>query len=308
MARSFLALCQAFANEVGIPEPSQVIGAQDEQSKQILALANREGKDFSVLANKNGGWQNLHKEYTFLTSALPTTTGNVTAGSAVITNIPDTTGIVAGTWAVSGTGIYAGSLVQSVDSSTQVTLNQVATASGTGVSLSFGQIAYDLPSDFEYFVQKTFWDGAYRWELLGPISAQEKQILRWGVIASGPRRKFYVRSNKIWIDPTPPDDQLIAFDYFSNAWCQSSVGVAQSSWQADLDTYKLDEDCFIQGMKWRFLRAKGLDYAQEFQDYTLDCQRVVSRDGGLRDLPLGDSTFGVHLIDDSNIPDTGFGQ
>lgn len=240
MPRTLLELVQQAANELAIPEPTQLVGVTDDQAKQLLALANREGKEFSARANSRGGWQELHKEYSFTTVS--------------------------------------------------------------------GQNAYALPSDFLYFVQRTFWDNAYKWELIGPISAQEKQVLRYGVVASGPRRKFYVRDNQMFLDPTPSaSGQLIAYDYFSSAWCQSAGGTAQSRWQADSDTYKLDEDCFILGLKWRFLRSKGLDYGQEKQDYDDECQQVMSRDGGARDLPLGGATYGARFIDGANVPETGFG-
>lgn len=308
MSKTLLQLIQATANELGIPEPSQVVGGQDDQSKLMLALANREGKDFSVLANGSGGWQNLHKEYTFTTSVLTGLTGDTTSGSAIITNISSTAGIVADTWAVSANGLTYPARVVSVDSATQITVSQPFQATATAVDLSVAQIAYDLPSDFSYFVNKTFWDGAYKWELLGPITAQEKQILRYGIVASGPRRKFYVRLNKLWLDPLPPaNGDIIAFDYFSNAWCSSAAGAAQTEWTADTDVYNLDDDCFIQGLKWRYLRSKGLDYGQEQMDYMNDTQRVMSRDGGSRDLPLSGGTYGAKFLSNDNIPETGFG-
>lgn len=239
MARTLLELIQQATNEIGILQPSQLVGQVDDQSRQLLALANREGKDFAMLANSRGGWQNLHKEYTLTT--------------------------------VSGTPDYA------------------------------------LPSDFEYFVQSTFWDGSMRWELIGPITAQEKQILRYGSVTSGPRRKFYIRENRMYIEPEPTTTgETIAFDYYSNAWCQSSGGTAQQRWAADLDTYKLDEDCFVQGIKWRFLRAKGLDYSEEKKAYDEDCMRVLARDGGSRDLSLVRNE-GVPFISMCNVPDSGYG-
>lgn len=239
MARTLIQLVQAACDEIGIPQPSAIIGQVDDTSRQLLALANREGKDFSVLANSRGGWQNLHKEHTFTT--------------------------------VNGTAEYA------------------------------------LPSDFEYFVFKSFWDGNMLWELIGPITAQEKQILRYGSVTSGPRRKFYVRSNMFYLDPEPTEDgDTIAYDYYSNAWCQSAAAVDQQRWTADTDTYKLDEDCFIQGMKWRFLRAKGLDYSEEKLAYDTDVMRVLARDGGSRALPFV-RTSGVPFITMGNVPDTGYG-
>lgn len=307
MPRTLLEMVAQAANEIGIPEPQSLFGNVQATETQLIALANREVKEFSSVANKNGGWQNLHKEYTFTTQFL-STTGNTTDGSAVITGIPDTSTLAADTWAVSGNGFTAGTRILSVDSATQVTVTNNCTATQTGVSLSFGQIAYSLPSDFEYFLDKTFWDNKFKWALIGPITAQEKQILRYGVVASGPRNKFYIRQNKMWLDPTPTDNTLIAYDYFSNAPVQVTAGGYSNVWTADDDTYLLDEDGFIQGLKWRFLRAKGLDYTEEYENYVHDVQRTIARDGGSSDLPLGGAGFNVQFLNGYNIPDTGFGE
>lgn len=308
MALTFLQLIQQAANEIGIPEPSLIIGATDDTSKQLLALAIREGKEFSQMANKNGGWQALHKEYMFTTAAITGLTGNLTSGSAIISNISDTAGIVAGTWAVSGSGIPASAYVLSIDSPTQVTMSTTAIVSGTAVGLSFGQIAYSLSADLEYFLTKTFWDGSYRWQLLGPLEAQEKNVIKFGISPVGPRRRFWILNNYLYINPLPGNStDVIAYDYMSNAWCASSGGTTQKKWIADTDIYLLNEDCFVLGMKWRYLRAKGLDYAQEFDTYTKTSNRVMARDGGGRDLPLNATSQDIHLLNSSNVPDTGFG-
>ncbi|MGL4999522.1 MAG: hypothetical protein ACRC5T_11185 [Cetobacterium sp.] len=305
MARTLLQLVQQAANEIGLPEPLFLFGNQNDQEKQLIALAIREGKDFSSVANKNGGWQNLRKDYSFSTEIL-NTAGDTTVNSAIV-NIPDTTGLDA-TWQVSGNGFPEYTMIVSVDSATQITVSNACNATQVGIGLNFGKIAYDIPSDFEYFVQRTFWDDRFKWELLGPITAQEKQVLRYGVIASGPRNKFYIRQDKMWLDPMPTSVNLIAYDYYSNHWCESSIGTTQKYWQTDADTYKLDEDCFIQGIKWRFLRAKGLDYSAEYQQYIDDVNKVIARDGGSRDLPLGGAGFRVNFLNSNNIPDAGYGQ
>ncbi len=68
------------------------------------------------------------------------TTGDLTVGSAVVTNIPDTTGLFVGQQ-VSGTGSsnYLGVYIQSVDSATQVTLTEaIGTGNGgVGKALTF---------------------------------------------------------------------------------------------------------------------------------------------------------------------------
>lgn len=307
MARTFLSLVQQACGEIGITQPTSLFGNENATERQIIALSNREIKEFSSVANKNGGWQNLHKEYTFNTQFL-NTTGNITEGSAVITGIPSTAGLTADDWAISSIGFDNNTRIVSVNSATQITVTSPATETATGQTIDFGKIAYDMPSDFEYFVDKTFWDNKYKWALIGPITAQEKQILRYGVLASGPRNKFYIRVNKMWLDPVPTDSAIIAYDYFSNAPVLKNDGSYSSVWTDDNDVYILDEDVFIQGLKWRFLRSKGLDYEEEYQIYEKDVQRSISRDGGSRDLSLNSRGYGVQFLNGFNVPETNFGQ
>jgi hypothetical protein len=307
MARTLLEMVRQAAGEIGIPQPLSLFGNPNDTEQQLITLANREAKDFSGVANKNGGWQDLHKEYTFTTSFL-NTTGNITSGSNVVTNIPSTAGLSADVWGMASAPFQAGTRILSVDNANQVTLSNPATRSGVAEPLIFGRIAYDLPSDFEYFVDKTFWDNRYRWNLIGPITAQEKQILRYGVVASGPRNKFYVRQGKMWLDPVPAENFMIAYDYFSNAPVARDSGGFSKVWTSDSDAYLLDEDCFIQGIKWRFLRAKGLDYAEEYASYVADVEKTIGRDGGARDLPIGGHGYSPYFLDGANVPDTGFGD
>lgn len=73
---------------------------------------------------------------TFVTAGA-TKTGNTTNTSPVITNIGSTAGLFAD-MPVSGSGIPAGALILSVDSGTQITLTVNATATASGVTLTFG--------------------------------------------------------------------------------------------------------------------------------------------------------------------------
>lgn len=305
---NLLGLIGAAAGELGLKAPLSVVANVDPQVIQFLALAKREGKDFYQMGGRKGGWQALRGENIFTTVSL-TTTGNTTLGSAIVTNIPTTAALSAGSWSVaSGTGIAANARILSVDSSTQVTLDQVCTASGTATAIIFGQDAYSLPNDFAYFQQMTWWDRAYRWQMYGPLTAQEWQTLKSGLSPIGPRRFFRLMGNKFYIHPAPSTTgDTLVFEYYSNAWCQSVGGVAQSTWTADTDYYNFDDDAFILGLKWRFKAAKGLDYAQEKADYMVACERLVARDGGNQSLKMNAQSTDVYLLNNSNIPDTGFG-
>lgn len=305
---TLLGLVNAATAEIGLPQYTSIVSNTDSQAIQILALAKREGKEFYGMAHRLGGWEELRKQYTFTTSAITGLTGNTTINSPIITNISSTVGITALTWGISGTGIPQDSHVLSVDSATQVTLDQNCTATGTAVALAFGQEAYSFPNDFAYFIQKTMWDRSYRWQLMGPLTPQEWQVIKSGISPTGPRRRFRVVGNRFLIDPVPNDSiTLEAFEYYSNAWCQSSSGTARSTWGADGDYYSLDDDCFILGLKWRILAAKKLDYEQEYDTYMKACERAISRNGGNRDLPMNAVESGQRLLSMNQVPDTGYG-
>ncbi len=173
-----------------------------------------------------------------------------------------------------------------------------------------GQAAYDIPADLQFFVVETDWDRANRWQLLGPVSAQEWQVLKSGITVTGPRRRFRVMEGQFYLDPTPTSTdagQTLVYEYISTGWCQSVAGAAQTRWAADTDTYVLDEDCFVLGVKWRFLRAKGLDYLEEKASYDMATERAKSRAGSGHSLSINKRAVELRLISTANIPDTGYG-
>lgn len=172
------------------------------------------------------------------------------------------------------------------------------------------QSTYSFPADYAYMLPETIWDRNYRWQLVGAISEQEWNVLQYGLSPSAPRIKFKISAGVLNIYPTPTAGQtdLISFSYISNGWCKSATGTPQSGWMLDTDTYTLDERCFIMGIKWRWLRAKGLDYTQEKMDYDRATSRQVARAGGARTLSLSTGINNIQLINNNNIPDTGYGQ
>lgn len=174
-----------------------------------------------------------------------------------------------------------------------------------------GQAAYDFPEDLQFFLVETDWDRTNRWQLLGPLSAQEWQVLKSGITVVGPRKRFRIMDGQMYLDPTPSASDAgctIAYEYISTGWCESAAGDPQTRWAADTDTYVLDENCFVLGVKWRFLRAKGLDYTEEKSSYDLAVERAKSRAGSGRSLSINSQATGMRLLSNANIPDTGFGQ
>lgn len=319
---SLLTAVQQACGELALQVPQTVIGNPDTQVSQLLTLATREGREFSRIPGQWSGWPEMRREFTF--SLLPATTGsnggvyvgNTTINSNVLTGFSDTTGILQG-YGVSGGSILTGAMVTSVGASS-VTLNTPANATASGLNFSFGQVAYDLPSDYKYMMVQTEWDRNFRWQMLGPISGQEWQTIVSGISPVGPRIRFRIMANpadptaglQYWIQPPPGAAQtdVIAFEYMSTSWCQSAAGVYQSGWLADTDLYLWDDDLLSLGLKWRFLRAKQLDYSEEREQYDKAIEMQMARSGSSRSLPLNARNRGFHLLNNDNIPDTSYGQ
>lgn len=310
---SLLSICQNVARIAPAAIPASIINSGDSNALLLLAAAQEAGE--SLARRPQGGWTAMIREYDFSTFAL-VTTGNTTNGSPIVTNIPSTVTLAAKTFYATGLGILNNSTILTVDSSTQVTLNQNANATGVGVAITFGQSDYALPSDFERLVDGTLWDRSRFWEMRGPQSPQEWQLYKSSVIGRASiQRRWRIRNiagvQKFSVDPVPFDTgAALVFEYVSNAWCQSNgtPPVPQTSWLADTDTGILDEYLIQLGVKWRFLRRLGMSYSEELDEYEREADKAMAHDGGASVLSLtASSPSATPLLSSMQIPDTGFG-
>jgi hypothetical protein len=295
---TMLQIIQAATAELGIPRPNIVVGIQNTDTIQLLALLNGLGGDLQ----RKYIWEALSKEYRFSTQFL-TATGTTTANSAVVTGLTATTGLDS-TYQVIGTGINTDTYVQTLDTATQVTLNQVASASGT-VVLNFCKTKYAFPSDFDRVQDRTQWDKSKHWEMLGPETAQQWQWLKSGYISTGPRIRWRIMGAffQTW-PPIATADQL-GFEYIGKAWAASAAGVAQTSFAADTDTCIYPDRLMITGLKMRYQQAKGLgfDFVDEFNEHL---SIAFGNDSGSATLNMAPSPLST-LIGWENIPDSNFG-
>jgi hypothetical protein len=308
--QNLLQIIQAVTGELGLVQPSQVIGATDLQTVQLYSLANREGDSL----RRSHNWTAMQSLFTLSVGDPTITTGDVALGSAVISNIPDTTGIVAGLWVATASYLPVAARVLSVDSSTQVTMDMVATGTATGTAVTFSQDTYPGPTGFDRQINRTSWDRTNRWELIGPDSPQTDEWHRSGIVTTSPRRHFRWVSDlaggnyRLWPPPQSVDTPFqIAWEYVSNYWVQSVSGTNKASFTADTDLPVLDSQAIILGTKWRFAQAKSLPSAASLQlEYTDYVNQLIARDGGAPTLRTSKRAAGVLLsawnVQDANYP------
>lgn len=291
MSLTLLQIVQAAQAELGLPQSATVINNTDPTTVQMYNLTNRV---LDALRRMNR-WTVLQFEYNLVVNVPIITTGNVTQNSAVITNIPTTAGLAANFWAVSGNGIPQAARIQSVDSTTQVTLDmEVTGATTTGMSITFAQDTYPMPVGFDWFNNRTMWDRTNRWELLGPDSPQLDQWHRSGIVATGPRRHFrkigpYADQFRIWPQPVEIVNPLqLVFEYLSIA--AVAVNGSQTSFAQyfanDADQPLLDDQAIVLGLKWMFWQVKGFNYADMKNDWIDYVDKLIARDGAAPTLTL----------------------
>lgn len=282
--QNLLQIIQAVTGELGLVQPSVVVGASDLQTVQLYNLANREGDALRRTHN----WTAMQSLFTLNVGNPTETTGNVANGSAVISSIPSTSGIVAGLWVVTGSYIPAAARVLTVDSGTQITMDMVATGTVTTTELVFSQDTYPGPTGYDRQINRTSWDRTNRWELIGPDSPQIDEWHRSGIVTTSPRRHFRWVGDlsggnyRLWPPPQSTDTPFqIAWEYVSNYWVQSVGGTNKASFTVDTDLPVLDSQAIILGTKWRFAQAKSLPSAASLQlEYTDYVTQLIARDGG----------------------------
>ena len=316
---SLLTVIQDAYTELGLtPIPLTVIGNRDPQVVQMLGLANQEGQEFCKLQGPWGGWPELNKTYTFNLVPAGPFTGQAINNSPVLTGFTGAqTALIAidGSYGVAGPNVYQSATVIG-KTTTTIIMSAVSSGNVTNGSYNFGQIQYALPGDIRSFVNATQWDRNFRWPMLGPLSPVEWQVIVSGISPVGPRIRFRVQDNVMTIQPLPGASQTdqIAYEYVSNAWCTSSAGVPNVAsggvcrFATDTDLYLWPEDVLRYGIKWRFRRAKGLDYSQELKTWQDARDFQLSVSGASRSLRMNAVANGLHFLNYSNCPDTGYGN
>ena len=301
MSSTLLQLIQQATGELGLTVPNSVAGNSSTDTVQQLALLNALGNEIQ----REFEWQALDKEYRLTTQYL-VTTGDLSANSAVITNLASTTGLDS-TYMVTGTGINQDTYIVSVDSATQVTLSQAASASGTSVSLTFGKTKYSLPSDFDRQINRTHFDKSKRWEMLGPESAQQWQWLKSAYISTGPRIRYRILGGYFQIWPILSTPEYLGFEYISNGWVTSASGTTKSSFTVDTDTCIFPDRLMVLGLKMKYFEIKGFDATAFTRDFQDQLSIAKANDAGAATLSFSPRISSV-LIGWENVPDSGYGS
>jgi hypothetical protein len=143
-----------------------------------------------------------------------------------------------------------------------------------------GAISTIATNGFNYIKNKTIWDRTDRLPVLGPMDAAEWQAMK-AVVTTGPRYRFRIRGGKLLVNPTPAAGHSWNFEYVSKNWILGADGTTYKQYfTLDTDTILLPETLVLMGLRWRWKKEKGFDYAEDLRSYEMQVKDAGGRDGG----------------------------
>jgi hypothetical protein len=178
-------------------------------------------------------------------------------------------------------------------------LMKEGTFSTLAAETQVSSIASTFPN-FARILDGTMFDRTQSRPVRGPLNEQQWQSRKALAAQVGVEYYFRIRGGAIMFNPVPPAGDAVYFEYVSNKWCQSSGAVLQATWAADTDTALIDEDLLQLDLVWRWLKAKGLDYSEEFRTFENAVIDLFGPDGGKA---VVDMTGDVPNLWSANVPE-----
>jgi hypothetical protein len=171
-----------------------------------------------------------------------------------------------------------------------------------------GENTYSLPEDFLHFVDETGWDTTTDQPiyLISPqqwraIEAGDIDLIDYGFRIMGGQISF--------LKHNMPADIVLDFEYISKNFVISGEppNAPTDSFVRGADLILFDRTLITRYLKALWYEAKGLDSQRAQDTFAQVFDMLIGKDKGGETLSAG-GRRGCRLIDNNNIPDTGYGR
>lgn len=159
-----------------------------------------------------------------------------------------------------------------------------------------GPITTIAPTSYRYIVNDTIWDRSGKLPIF-PVDGPDWQAIKATISSVSPYR-YRLRGGNLLVTPTPTAGLSWYFEYISSAWILNGASTKVRYFVADADTMILPEDLLLAGLRWRYLREKGLEYAELFSTYEKQVEYYLSHErprGRLNMCPEYTATPGIYI-------------
>jgi hypothetical protein len=155
---------------------------------------------------------------------------------------------------------------------------------------------YNLPTDFDRFVNETFWNTDEMWPVKGPMTPEEWRILKNSTISGGATTEYFrIRQGQTLLFPIPTSVNAYIYEYITSQIIESSVGAGQTAWLADTDVPVIDPYIVRLDATWRWLEKNGRPYSEEQRTANNAIAERVRVNGARRKVRHNYSNFDVKI-------------
>lgn len=172
---------------------------------------------------------------------------------------------------------------------------------------------YDLPLDWDSFIDVTAWNGSTSMPMLGPATSSQWACLKGRTAGPSTLSIVYrTRGGKFELYYSPTTPQNLRIDYTSRAWVQGTdptLGtVLKDSMTDDADLCLYDGELITAYLKLRFLIEKGFDTSVAVGDFQSALDQAQNADQDAPPLSTVSYGGGLPLISTAyGLPETGYG-
>ena len=163
--------------------------------------------------------------------------------------------------------------------------------------------AWPLPMHFQRLgPSDTFVSSLYPWlRMPGPINEENLLIFKKIPINVLPS-VWRIVGNQIEFYPALASGEVVSYVYANNSWVLDLNGNAYSTpvLTADTDTFAIAERLLRLGGVWRYKYAKGLEYAEQMQDFELALTRIAGQETTTRSVNMSRAP----VLSDETLPGT----
>lgn len=171
-----------------------------------------------------------------------------------------------------------------------------------------GRASYPFPADSDRFVSGTIFDSGSRWELTGALTSRQWARLRTNNAITQPYTQYKIEGNQIHLIPTPENSSTITYEYISSNYViDPATGQTKSDFEIDSDVCLFDYRTVVFGVKYRWLASIGQDTTAALIDYKRAYEMAKGHNRVAMNLDLRGHTGSLHLIDNNNYTDGGWG-
>jgi hypothetical protein len=187
---------------------------------------------------------------------------------------------------------------------------------------------YLLPADWHEMVLQTAWDRTKRLPMGGPLSSQEWAYLRAMQMGVTITALFRMETNQLMLHPQPPPPGvLVSLEYMSTNWIVpdakkadwinnsynvlSDAAGGKDEATASADWCLFDEQLIKLYLRYKWKRETGFDTTTAEEDYKNVLDKTIGSVSPPPTLRIDGPRLGmpnVHLIDNLNLPITGYGS